>query len=65
MAVEFLWATKHAMYQKLEILRRKRISMLIGLKESFLACKWEFYRQEHNEKEDPMKLNFECLEIQK
>ena len=39
--------------------------MLIGLKVSSLASKCLFYRQEHNTKRGPMKLNFECLEIQK
>ena len=40
--------------------------MLTDLKVSSLACKCAFYRPEHNAKRgDPMKLNFECLEMQK
>ena len=35
---------KHAIYQKLTILHRKRISMLTGLKASPLACKCLFYK---------------------
>ena len=41
--------------------------MLTGLKvfSCFLAFKCVFYRPKHNAKGDPMKLNFEVLEMQK
>ena len=39
--------------------------MLKGLEVSSLACKYLFYRPEHNENEDPMELNFEFLEMLK
>ena len=32
--------------------------MLTGFKMLSLACKRAFYRSEHNEKGDPMELNF-------
>ena len=35
--------------------------MLIGLKGSSLTSKCAFYRQEHNVKGEPIKLNFEGL----
>ena len=47
-----------------QILCRKMISMLTGLKVSSLACKSVLYRPEHA-KGDPMKLNFKGLEMQK
>ena len=37
--------------------------MLSGLKMSSLKCKCVFYRPELNAKRDPIKLNFEGLEI--
>ena len=43
----------------------KKISMLTDLKVPSLACKWVFYRPEHNVKEDPIELNFERLEMHK
>ena len=39
--------------------------MLTNLKVSSFACKYVFYRQEHNANENPMELNFEVLEMQK
>ena len=39
--------------------------MLIDLKVWSLACKCIFYRLEHNAKGEPMKLNFQGLEILK
>ena len=39
--------------------------MLIGLKASSSACKCVFYRPENNTKGWGMKMNFECLEMQK
>ena len=39
--------------------------MLTGLKVSSLACKYLFYRPEHNAKGDPKELNFEGFEMQK
>ena len=39
--------------------------MLTGLKESFLAYKYIFYRPEHKAKGFTMELNFEGLEMQK
>ena len=41
--------------------------MLTDLKVPSLACKYVFYRPEHNTKGggDPMELNFEGLEMQK
>lgn len=56
---------KHFTYQKLGTLRTKRIYMLTNLKVSSFACKYVFYRQEHNANENPMELNFEVLEMQK
>ena len=43
----------------------KKMSMLSGLKVSFLACKCAFYRPEHNVRWDPIELNFEGLEMKK
>ena len=40
-------------------------SLLTDLKVSSLACKCDFYRPEHNVKEDPMELNFGDLVMQK
>ena len=56
--------TKYVMYQKLANLCRKRISVLTGVKVSYLKCKCVFYRPENNVKKDPMKLNFSGLEMQ-
>ena len=39
--------------------------MLTGLKMSSSECKCVLYRPDHNAKGNPMKLNFEGLEIQK
>ena len=39
--------------------------MLTGLNVSSLTCKCVFYGPEHNTKGDPLKLNFEGLEMQK
>ena len=52
------FGTKYVIYQKLsnfytksyQVLHRKRISMLTGLKVSSLACKFVFYRSKHNSK---------------
>ena len=43
----------------------KEIPMLKDLKVPSLACKCVFYRPEHDAKEDPIKLNFERLEMHK
>ena len=43
----------------------KEIPMLKDLKVPSLACKCVFCRPEHNAKEDPIKLNFEGLEMHK
>ena len=47
-----------------QILSRKRMSMLTGLKVSSLACKCVLYRPERNAKENLMELDFEGLEMQ-
>ena len=47
-----------------QILCRKKISMLTGLKVSPLARKCVFYRPDHNTNGGPMKMNF-GLEMQK
>ena len=47
-----------------QILCRKKISMLTGLKVSPLAHKCVFYRPDHNTNGGPMKMNF-GLEMQK
>ena len=39
--------------------------MLIELKGSSLTSKCAFYRQEHNVKGEPIKLNLEVLKMQK
>ena len=39
--------------------------MLTGLKACSLTCKSVFHRPEQNAMGDPMKLNFEFLEMQK
>ena len=43
----------------IQVLCRKRISMLTGLKASPLACKCVFYGLENNAKGDPMELNLQ------
>ena len=44
------WEQNILYIKSLQVLCRKRISMLTGLKVSFLACKCVFYRPEHNTK---------------
>ena len=56
------WEQSMLCSKSYQILHRNRISMLTGLKVSSLACKCVFYRLKHR---DPMKLNFEGLEMQK
>ena len=51
--------------KSLQILYRKLTSMLTGLKVSSFACKYVFYRPQHNAKGDSMELNFGDLEMQK
>ena len=41
-----------------QILHRKMISMLTGLKVSSLACRCAFYRREHNAKMGPHRTEF-------
>ena len=45
----------------LQVLHRKGISMLTGLKVSCLTCKPVFYRPEPNAKAGPMELNLQSL----
>ena len=42
----------------LQILCRKRIFMLTGLKTSFVAGKYVFYRSKHNAKGEPHGIGF-------
>ena len=53
---------KKSLYTKsLQLFRRKRISMLTGLKMPPLTRKGVFYKPEHNAKGNPMELNFSGL----
>ena len=57
---------KHAMHQSLQILCRKKISMLTTFKRSSLAYQCVFYRPGNSTNGGPpTKLNFEGLKMQK
>ena len=57
------WEQSMLYTKSLQVLHRKGISMLAGLKVSSLTCKYVFYRPELMQRWNPIELNFASLEI--